>query len=392
MSPVDDSATTRVLAMHLTRPSSSEAKVLGLLLKDVDPDIDVHLVVNRDGAGDLATHLSPELLSERVRLEALNVGLPVDPAAPDSAVLRLLSRSLYPILQNRVVQLARDRAVDVVYTSQQRFDCQIGALVARRLGIPHIIHLHYLPGPWLRERPMRLLHTCDQVIAVSEFIRRRAIDCGISRERIEVIRNTLELPALSAGAGKRRSIVIGQIGRMHPMKGFLDTVQAFSRVHARHLNTSLVLVGDGVERPAIERAIAEADLSDVSRMVGWQDDSNAWLRELDIFVHPSRDEPFGLAVVEAMAHGIPVVAYGDGGVGEIVEHGQSGFLVEPGNISALTATIEQLVSDGHLRAQVGERARERVRNAFDPAGARQAFAALVRRVAGRHRIDPVAPA
>ena len=150
-------------------------------------------------------------------------------------------------------------------------------------------------------------------------------------ERISVIHNSIAVPSETT---KRTSgdsaVVIGQTGRIEPGKGFPETVKVFAMVHSRHPNTRLILVGEGSERSQVERLIQELGLGGSVELTGWREDVDFLLRGMDIFVNPSRQEPFGLNVLEAMSHGLPVVAYGDAGVAESRPSASTGALVEPG--------------------------------------------------------------
>ena len=93
------------------------------------------------------------------------------------------------------------------------------------------------------------------------------------------------------------------------------------------------------------------------------------MQSLDIVVVPSiRPEPFGLVAVEAMASSKPVVGSNAGGLAEIVLHGETGLLFQPGNVTELAQVLEQLVADSALRTRYGQQGRERVQTHYDVAG------------------------
>ena len=174
-------------------------------------------------------------------------------------------------------------------------------------------------------------------------------------------------------------MVIGQVGRMVENKGFADSVSAFARVRRGQGTIELVLVGDGVDRGRVEALADRLGVADRVQFTGWRSDVASLLDRFDIFIHPSRDEPFGLAVLEASAAGLPVVAYDDGGLPEVVAAGETGLLAPVGDIDALAAFLEQLVDDEDLRTAMGAAGRERVRTVFRPDEAGQRFSAAVRK-------------
>jgi glycosyltransferase involved in cell wall biosynthesis len=369
----------RVLALHLTAPSSSEANVLANLLKHLPDDIDVKLVLNRHALDDGRSSFPPTVAMRRVTIAPVDVGLPLDPQKPRPLPFRLASRAHHFLRRGEVVRVVEGFRLEIVYTSQQRFDCHIGELAARQLGVPQVVHLHYTPGPWLRASAMERIRTCDRVIAVSRFIGRLAEKHGVEPARVAVLPNTIEVRDAPAVRPTDR-ITVGQIGRLAPGKGFDDSVRAFARLRERMPAAELVLVGDGSERPRIERLVRELGLDGSVRFTGWQRNVDQWLAQLDVFINPSRDEPFGLAVLEASAAAIPVVAYDEGGVPEIIVHGETGLLAPPGDVAALGEALIRLCTDAALRKSLGSAARSRAATVFTPAVASSSFANILRSV------------
>lgn len=369
----------RLLALHLTKPSNSEAKVLAALLDNIDDEIEVHLVLNRAGMDDEASQFNALADRPNISVHHVGVGLGADPWKPDNRILRLLSRSLHSIRRTSVGRLAGRVGADVIYTSQQRFDCRIGELVSRSMRIPHVVHLHYTPGPYLRRPTLERLRTCDAVIAISDFIRGEAVAIGVDPCRITVIHNTIAAPAIDETGDESRAgaLVVGQVGRMFEGKGFLDTVRAFATVHASVPETRLLLVGDGPQRSAVEAECDRLGLRDAVVFTGWQERVEDFLGEIDVLVNPSRSEPFGMVVLEAMAHGVPVVAYRDGAMEEIVVHGRTGALVDVGDAAALGEETLRLVHDPGLRRRYGAEGRARAEQAFDPHAAGCRFSSMV---------------
>jgi glycosyltransferase involved in cell wall biosynthesis len=133
-------------------------------------------------------------------------------------------------------------------------------------------------------------------------------------------------------------------------------------------NLHLIILGADVPdmRADFEKRAREGGIANRVHFGGFQKDIRPFLREFDLFVHPSYGEPFGLSIVEAMAMRKPVIACGTGGVPEIITHGSDGWLVEERSADAVAKAIATLLNDAQLCRQLGERARETVRKRFTP--------------------------
>ena len=191
-------------------------------------------------------------------------------------------------------------------------------MMARRLGVPHVVHLHYTPGPWLTRPTLERLKTCEKVLAISRFIGKLAEEQGVSPGRLTVLPNSIDLTSTEPGSRAPRGdrLKVGQIGRLVAGKGFEDSVRAFAKVVAEVPTAELVLVGEGSERRRIEALVQQLGLEGRVQFTGWQSDVRKWLSSFDVFITPSRSEPFGLVALEASAAGLPVVAYDEGGTAE----------------------------------------------------------------------------
>jgi glycosyltransferase involved in cell wall biosynthesis len=280
---------------------------------------------------------------------------------------------------------ARAFRPDVVYSSQQRQDCRIASLLATTLRVPQVIHLHYIVGPFLGKHVLTRLGQVSAVVAVSHFIHDRAIeDAGVDAGRVHTVLNTIEPLAAPTHASRLRARevmgvlddtpVFGMVARFSPWKGQLECVKALSEVLAGGTPIVLVFMGDGENIRDVQALAIEAGVSTNVRFMGHRADARQLLHGLDVFVHPSYSEPFGLSVLEAQATGLPVVAFDEGGIPEIVCDEHTGLLVEPGNIAALAAAMGRLARDTELRASLGARARERAESSrFSPLDARRRF-------------------
>ena len=150
---------------------------------------------------------------------------------------------------------------------------------------------------------------------------------------------------------------IVHVSNLRPVKRPLDLVAILARLE--HDRARLSVVGDGPEGEALRRAVDEAGLVDRVRLHGMRSDVGAVLREGSVFVLPSASESFGLAALEAMAAGLPVVATTAGGLPEVVRDGTDGFLHEVGDVDAMARSVDRLLASEPLRRRMGAAARRR---------------------------------
>jgi glycosyltransferase involved in cell wall biosynthesis len=125
-----------------------------------------------------------------------------------------------------------------------------------------------------------------------------------------------------------------------------------------------MIVGDGPERLALERQAADLDVATAVTFAGTVYPSDVVLAQADVFVFPSLNEPQGLALLEAYAARVPVVASRTGGIPEMLDHGLDGLLVDPGDAAGLAAALRRMVEDGELRSACIAHAHSRL-PAFD---------------------------
>lgn len=137
--------------------------------------------------------------------------------------------------------------------------------------------------------------------------------------------------------------VIAALGRLHAQKGFDILINAAAKLRDTGLDFRLVIGGDGEEAAALRRQVESLNLSDHVVFQGWIDDRPAFLAQADLMVVPSRYEPFGLVVIEAMAAGVPVIASDLEGPHEILDRGRLGTVVPAENAPALAAVLQSVL-------------------------------------------------
>jgi glycosyltransferase involved in cell wall biosynthesis len=243
----------------------------------------------------------------------------------------------------------------------------VGARSVRRLislssDARLVIHLH---GRVLGPSPARSVPVAtrgaDVIIAASH-----AVALEIPALKPTVVHAGLELPKDFQPEKKapRTTIIIGAACRLVPLKGLVDLMRAVRLLSLDFPSLRLEIAGTGPQREQLEREASRLGLKDQVRFLGWQRDLSPMFRNWDVFASPSHEEGFGMAALEAMAEGLPVVATSVGGQPEVIEDCKTGYLVPPSDVAELTRRLRLLVADPERRRTMGAAARERVRNHF----------------------------
>ncbi len=206
----------------------------------------------------------------------------------------------------------------------------------------------------------------DGITTVSEFLREETVrDFDVDRARIEKIPNFVDpdvyhpdkqpchRSALAPGGEK----ILMHVSNFRTVKRVMDTVDILARVR-RRLPTRLVLVGDGPERVRAEERAAELGVADDVVFLGKHASVDELLPCADVFLLPSESESFGLAALEALASGAPVVATRIGGLPEVIDHGVSGFLLPVGDVEGMSDAVLSLLLDDERHRQMSEKARQ----------------------------------
>jgi glycosyltransferase involved in cell wall biosynthesis len=208
----------------------------------------------------------------------------------------------------------------------------------------------------------------SRVLCVCEAEARLAARVG-SRKRIRVVHNGIEPPAdvrpdpAIAALGSAGPVVCAVTG-LRPGKGDETLVRAFADVVGSGRPGTLVVAGDGPERPGIETVLAELGIADRVRLLGNIADIYGLLVASDVFVLPSWAESFPYSILEAMMVGLPIVATDVGGISEAVEEGATGRLVPPRDAASLGRALAELLDDRKLATTLGRAAQDRARSRF----------------------------
>ncbi|MGH7428016.1 MAG: glycosyltransferase family 4 protein [Candidatus Methylomirabilaceae bacterium] len=232
-------------------------------------------------------------------------------------------------------------------------------------GARIVTHLHARTSGSSDPRPIRYrLSNTDVTIAVGQAV----AECAPGVRPL-IIYPSVEVPSGQPGSSaseQRRGRVVGTACWLTPIKGVRHLIAAIAVLRPSMPDVRLEIAGAGPDQSALESEVRLQGLEESVKFLGWQEEIGSVMARWDVYAQPSLEEGFGLAVLEAMAAGLPVVASRVGGLPELVEEGRTGWLVPPANPAALAERLRQLLLDPAERHAFGEAGRARARDVFSP--------------------------
>lgn len=215
------------------------------------------------------------------------------------------------------------------------------------------------------------LDRSDAVVSVSHWLAEQTREAFTFGGPIDVIHNFVdgerfrprESDTVRHELGKPGEVLVAHMSNFRPLKRAPDVVEVFARL-PKHVPARLLLAGDGPDMGPVREAVCRHGLTDRVCFLGEIEDVENILAAADVALFPSESESFGLAALEAMACGVPVVASRVGGLPEVVRDGVDGFLVEVGDLDAMGAALTRLVVDADLRRTMADSSLARAGESF----------------------------
>jgi L-malate glycosyltransferase len=346
------------------------------------------------GSGIIATELGKRLASRGHRVHVLSSEMPVrlGDYQPGLSFHRVETPS-YPLfrephyllsLANKIVNVSREERLDIVHAHYAIPHATAGYLARQVLAqtggedVPRVVTtLHGTDITLLGNDPSYSeivafsIEQSDGVTTVSESLKADTYrKLRVSRD-IRVIPNFLDcsayrrrdVSALRAELAPEGQKIIIHVSNFRPVKRVATVIEVFARVR-HHVPAKLLMVGDGPDLAEATRLARSLDVADDVEFLGEQEHVVQLLSAADVFLLPSLQESFGLASLEALACGVPVVASRIGGIPEVVEEGVTGFLHPPDDLEGMAGSTLRLVTDGVLHARLSEAAARTARTRF----------------------------
>ena len=287
----------------------------------------------------------------------------------------------------RLREIFRREKFDVVHTHASKAGI-VGRLAARKEGIPYVVHtVHgqaFFKGQffllnWAYILAERIAaRSCDRIYAVAQAMIEQCVAAKVApRDKYKVVYSGMDLEAFFEARPEeelRKSLaipdgapVVGCIARLFPLKGHDKLIEAAPAIIKEVPDVRFLLVGNGILRESLEARIREMGMAEHFVFTGLVSPSEVcrYTALMDVLAHLSLREGLPRVAVQALASGVPVVAYPLDGTPEVVIDGETGRLCKVGDCGEIAAKIVELLKDGRLRREMGLRGQEAVREKFD---------------------------
>lgn len=338
------------------------------------------------GSGVVATELGLALAEKGHEIHFITYKQPVR--------LELLSKNIhfhevsvpeYPLfhfqpyelaLSSKLVDMVRLHKIDLLHVHYAIPHAYAGYIAKKMLAeygiyIPMVTTLHgtdiTLVGnhPFYKPAVTFSINKSDIVTSVSQSLKDDTLRLFDIKNEIYVVPNFIDIPKkIQAVSNCQRGLmaeenerIITHVSNLRSVKRVLDVIEIFDRIQ-KEIPSKLIMVGDGPERQACEDLCVAKGIENKVKFLGNSNEVDKVLCFTDLFILPSEKESFGLAALEAMACGVPVISTNVGGLPEVNVHGKSGFLSDIGNVNEMAANAVHILENDEILAQFKRQAIE----------------------------------
>ncbi|WP_406697971.1 glycosyltransferase family 4 protein [Singulisphaera sp. Ch08] len=338
------------------------------------------------GAEKVLSYLAPALAAEGADVTVLTAHAPglaeheeIDVPAGRLTVIRLAtSRARFIgtwLYMRNLRRWLSEHAIDAAYVSMLKHDAYVAVERGKRLGFPVVLRpegagatgdLAWQSWGRFGQAIGRRCREADAIVSISQAITTELLGAGFDGKRIQSLPNGVPVPTTpwQPRPDWRSAPRAHFVGRLAPEKGLDTLVDAWPLVLATHPRAKLTLIGEGPERAALERQVERLGLGDSVELPGATDAPGARLLESDLFLLPSREEGMSIALLEAMALGVPLVASAIPGNQHLVRDRVLGRLAPPNDPEALGRAILEQWAEFDQATRMGQAARRRVAEEF----------------------------
>jgi glycosyltransferase involved in cell wall biosynthesis len=285
----------------------------------------------------------------------------------------------------RLYSLLRQERPDILHCHSRRGADFPGGWAALLAGT-HAVVTRRVDSPESRAAAAIRYRPFRKVVAISENIAAVLQKSRVRSGKLSVIRSAVDLDAVGLDVDRRvlhekfgisvHAFAIAVVAQLIKRKGHRFLLDVLPGLLAENPGIKVVFFGTGSAESQLRALTSKLGLSGAVQFAGFRDDLDEYLGAFDLLVHPAEKEGLGVAMLKAAAAGLPVIAFNIAGSAEAVVHGQTGILVEPGDLSGLQRAIGVLVEEPDIGVGLGAAGRKRMRDEFPVASMVESYVDL----------------
>lgn len=273
----------------------------------------------------------------------------------------------------RLKKLIKQYQIDIIHLHSRRGADLFGLIAGKLAGIPVVIsrRVDNKEAAWFAKAKY---HAANKVITISEGIRKVLLEEGVCPAQVKTVLSAVDTNKYQPVEDKEwfkrefglenETFVMAVLAQLIPRKGHKVLFGALKKIESNLINHKLLIFGKGPIEQELKAQVTELGLEKLVQFCGFRNDLNRVLPNLDLVVHPAFAEGLGVALLQASASGVPIIASRAGGIPEAVRNDQNGWLVDPKNIDQLTDKLNQVLFDTESLDEFKLRGRELAETEF----------------------------
>lgn len=264
--------------------------------------------------------------------------------------------------------------VSVLYLKYLIYKCRPDIIIAhgrRAVSFSYYVKTHSIPviGVTHNYKNKHLIKKCDYLIALTRHLKESVICTGANADKVKIIPNMIDVKLTYAALkyDSSKTVTIGTMGRFVAKKGFDNFIYAIKILCDKGLDIKVIIGGEGEEESKLKELSFRLGLSDVITFIGWvqdKDKARFW-NDIDIFCIPSKHEPFGIIVLEAMHHSCPIISSNSEGPSEILEDKKDALIFDKNSIEEMSWCLEKLIVDVDEASRYSKSAYNKLKDRYD---------------------------
>lgn len=310
-------------------------------------------------------------IPNKTNLEGVEVYYPRYIEFPRGFLFHQSGKFMFNGIKDTITDIYKGFKFDVIHSHVALPDGYSGMLINKEYKVPHIVTVHgqdfqqtLHKNEETKRALFKVLNSVDSIVVVSNKLKSIVKEFQFS-SKITVVHNGISkkyIDSYSRQYANKDYVEILSVSNLIPIKGLEFNIKAVSELVKKYPKLMYTIVGDGALRDELEDLVKELNIEKNVAFIGRvkHEEVFEYIRKCDIFSLPSYNEGFGVAYIEAMSQGKPIIGVKGQGIEDIIINGENGFLANPKNYEEIYNILEALIEDKDKREQIGENARKYV--------------------------------